>query len=67
MSDVTDCLARVTRTAEETFGDPQKARAWLHRPNRALGGVPPVRTLESDGDAERVDEVLGRLAHGLFS
>ena len=67
MSDTADRIARVTRAADETFGNPEKARAWLQRANRALGGSSPLDMLDSDDGADHVEQVLGRLAHGLFS
>ena len=35
-------LARVFRLAEETFGSSRKARVWILRPNRKLGGRAPL-------------------------
>ena len=60
-------LARVTRAAIETFGDAERADGWLRRPNRALSGDVPMDLLDNDDGARRVELVLGRLAHGLFS
>jgi putative toxin-antitoxin system antitoxin component (TIGR02293 family) len=59
--------AQVVQIANETFGDPEKAELWLRRPNRALGGRTPIDLLETESGAEAVEQVLGRLAYGLFS
>jgi putative toxin-antitoxin system antitoxin component (TIGR02293 family) len=60
-------IARVALNARETFGDPEKARRWLRRPNRALGEQTPISLLDTDDGARLVETVLGRLAYGVFS
>lgn len=57
--------ARIVVLATKTLGDRKKAEAWLRRPNRALGGSPPVGLLETDPGARRVEEVLGRVSQGV--
>lgn len=50
------------------FGqDTSKVTHWFLHANRALGGVPPLRWLDSDIGARRVEEVLGRIQEGVFS
>jgi putative toxin-antitoxin system antitoxin component (TIGR02293 family) len=53
--------------AEEAFGDEEKARRWLSRPNRAVGGHAPLTLLDSDAGALAVERVLGRIEHGVYS
>lgn len=53
--------------ATETFGDTQKARSWMATPNRALGNRRPVDLIGSDEGCQQVDEILGRIDHGIFS
>jgi putative toxin-antitoxin system antitoxin component (TIGR02293 family) len=68
--DESDRLARVARTAitaRDTFGDPALAGAWLRRPNRALQGSRPIDLLDTGDGARLVEQVLGRLAYGVFS
>lgn len=60
-------LARIVAHALAIFGDQDKVAAWLHRPNRALSGAIPLDLLDTDIGATRVDDVLGRLEHGVFS
>ncbi|HYJ79956.1 MAG TPA: antitoxin Xre/MbcA/ParS toxin-binding domain-containing protein [Longimicrobiaceae bacterium] len=60
-------VARVALIALDTFGNSAKAYAWLRRPNRALQGGVPIDILDTDDGARMVEQVLGRLAHGLFS
>lgn len=65
-----DRLARIARVglwALETFGEKEKAIAWLRRPNRALQGSRPIELLDTDDGARLVEQVIGRLAYGVFS
>lgn len=69
-TDESDKLIRVVRVAvlaEETFQDDEKAHAWLRDPNRTLGGERPLDLLETEGGARLVEQILGRIAHGVFS
>ena len=69
-ADESDRLARLARLlvrAEEALGDTTKARRWLTRPNRALGGHRPLSLLDSDAGARLVEGVLGRIEHGVYS
>lgn len=59
-------LSRVLAHAERALGTRAKATEWLHRPNRALDGVAPLTLLDTDIGATQVDDVLGRLEHGVF-
>ena len=60
-------LARIAALAEETLGSQEKARHWLHEPNRALGNEAPLRFLDSDLGAREVENILLRLSHGVVS
>lgn len=62
-----DRLMRVLAQAEETFGSPERAVAWLRRPNRALQGTAPMEILDSDRGARTVENLLGRIDHGIFA
>jgi putative toxin-antitoxin system antitoxin component (TIGR02293 family) len=53
--------------AIEALGDPEKARAWLRTPNRALNGEEPMALLETDVGARLVERTLGRIEHGVYS
>ena len=66
-SDRTVRLARVYANAVEMIGDEQKAVNWLGTPNRALGGARPLDQLDTDVGAREVEDVLGRIAYGVFS
>ncbi len=58
-------MVGVVAAAEETFGDADKARLWLARPNRALDGETPLEMADTDRGARVVETLLGRIAHGL--
>jgi len=60
-------LMRVARLAEEVLGSREKAIGWLHDPNRALGNDTPLSQLDTARGARRVEALLGRLAHGVYS
>jgi len=60
-------LARIVVRAEDALGDEVRARRWLTAENRALGGVPPLSLLDSDLGVLAVEQVLGRIEHGVYS
>ena len=60
-------VGRIAALAEELLGSREKASRWLHRPNRALGRVIPLRHLDTDLGARRVEDLLLRIAHGVYS
>jgi putative toxin-antitoxin system antitoxin component (TIGR02293 family) len=65
-----DKLARVARIfaiAPDTFQDRQKASAWMRRSNRELQGAAPVELLDTDSGARVLEQMLERIAHGIFS
>lgn len=66
-SDRTARMARVYANAVEMIGDEEKAIEWLRTPNRALGGETPLDQLETDMGARMVEDILGRIAYGVYS
>ena len=60
-------LAQVFSTAAETLGDGEKAAAWLKTPNRALRGGRPLDQLDTDPGVREVEDILGRIAYGIYS
>jgi putative toxin-antitoxin system antitoxin component (TIGR02293 family) len=66
--DQSDRLSRVLRIIEEaetTFGDADKAHAWLRRRTPLLDGESPLDRLDTDFGTRQVDAILGRIAYGL--
>jgi putative toxin-antitoxin system antitoxin component (TIGR02293 family) len=66
-SDRTVRLARVYAGAVEMIGDEEKAAEWLQTPNRALGGERPLDQLDTDVGSRTVEDLLGRIAYGVYS
>lgn len=60
-------LARIVALAKRYIGDVEKARRWLKRPNRALGGRAPIDLIETEPGVREVENVLGRIAYGGLS
>ena len=58
-------LVRLVATADETFGNADKAMAWLGRANRVLEGQTPLSMADTDQGARSVETLLGRIGHGL--
>ncbi len=66
-SDRTVRMARVYANAVEMIGDEERAIEWLSAPNRALGGERPIDRLDTDTGARVVEDILGRIAYGVYS
>lgn len=60
-------VARVLAYTVTVFGDIEKARVWLKRPNRGLGGEIPLNLLGSDMCSQQVEDVLHRINYGIYS
>ena len=58
-------IERVIEEAEQVFGNAQKAGQWLRRPSAALAGEAPLELLDTDIGTREVEELLGRIAHGI--
>lgn len=60
--------SRVFLRALELFeGDDEAALTWLSRPQPALGGLPPLELAKSDVGAKEIEDLIGRLEHGIPS
>lgn len=60
-------LERIAAQAQRVFGEPAKAWRWLREPKRTLRGETPVAHLASEAGARDVEEMLGRIEHGMFA
>lgn len=58
-------VVRVVARAEEAIGEFAKAQRWLRKPNRALRGKRPLDLAASDVGIRVVEQLLGRIEHGL--
>jgi putative toxin-antitoxin system antitoxin component (TIGR02293 family) len=59
--------ARIIARAIELLGSREKAASWLDRPNRALGGEKPLSLLDTAIGAGQIEDILGRMEHGVIS
>ena len=60
-------LLRVMAIAKETFQNDEKTGRWLKSENHALGGRTPLEALKTERGARLVENVLGRIGHGVYS
>lgn len=60
-------LAALLERATHVFADGADAADWLRMPNLALGGVAPLSFADTELGAREVDDLLGRLEHGVYS
>ena len=60
-------LARIAAHTEDVLGGAERAARWLRTPNRALAGAAPLALLDTDLGSRQVEELLGRIEHGVFA
>ena len=61
-------LTRLYQQAIQLFeGDSAMAREWLEQPAKALGGRTPMAYLETEAGADEVEDLIGRLEHGVIA
>jgi putative toxin-antitoxin system antitoxin component (TIGR02293 family) len=60
-------LARVYSNAVEMIGDEKVAVQWLLTRNRALDGERPLDQVDTDVGAREVEDLLRRIAYGVYS
>jgi len=65
-SDRTVRLAQLYATAVDTLGGEDKAAQWLKTPNRALCGNRPIDQIDTHPGAREVEDILGRIAYGVY-
>ena len=53
--------------AVTVLGDKEAVRHWFKNPKKALAGKIPIDYLETEIGAREVEEMLGRLEHGVFA
>ena len=59
-------VARVVAQAWQVLGSLPRARAWMNRNNRALGGEMPLHVLDTEIGEKLVEDLLGRVEHGVI-
>lgn len=60
-------LAMLFDKAVTVLGDIDHARRWFKTPVQALGGGTPLEYADTEIGAREVEDLLGRLEHGVFS
>ena len=58
-------VARITASAEQIFGDPERAWRWLRKPKRRFDGKPPIEMLATEAGARLVEEMIAQIDDGL--
>ena len=53
--------------AVEVLGDLEAARRWFKSPRKALGGQSPLAYADTEPGVREVEDLLGRIEHGVFS
>jgi putative toxin-antitoxin system antitoxin component (TIGR02293 family) len=48
-------------------GDVEAAMNWLQTPLPALGGSTPIALAATDSGVRKVENLIGRLEHGIFT
>jgi putative toxin-antitoxin system antitoxin component (TIGR02293 family) len=59
-------LARVLAHANRVFENSDESAEWIQTPNAALGKQQPLTLLDTDIGVQQVDQVLGRIEHGII-
>jgi putative toxin-antitoxin system antitoxin component (TIGR02293 family) len=66
LSDQIVAMANVYARTLEVFEERDKARRWLAKPCRALGGKIPFALLGANQGVKLVQDELGRIEHGVY-
>jgi putative toxin-antitoxin system antitoxin component (TIGR02293 family) len=53
--------------AVDVLGKREDAQHWFQMPKKALGGQSPLEYADTELGAREVEDLLGRIAHGVFS
>jgi len=59
--------ARLFAIAAEVLEDERSATRWMKSPQRALGGAVPLHLAQTDVGTRAVEELLGRMEHGVYT
>jgi putative toxin-antitoxin system antitoxin component (TIGR02293 family) len=59
-------LANLVARAVEVLGSRPRALAWLRTPLAGLAGRTPLEVMADAEDRQQVEDILGRIEHGVF-
>jgi putative toxin-antitoxin system antitoxin component (TIGR02293 family) len=60
-------FARLMGKAVTVFGNEKDARDWLSSPQFGLGGAVPLDYAKTEVGAREIENLLGRIEHGVYS
>lgn len=60
-------FARLMGRATDVLESEENARSWLTSPQAGLGGAVPLDFAETEVGAREVEDLLGRIEHGVYS
>lgn len=60
-------FARLLGQAAKVFGSLDDAKRWLNSPQFGLGGAAPLDYARTEVGAREVENLLGRIEHGVYS
>ncbi len=66
-SDLVLRFARLMGRARIVLGGEDQARQWLRSPQFGLGGAVPLDYADTEIGAREVEDLLGRIEHGVYS
>ena len=59
-------IGRIYNRAVEVFEDKSLAKQWLKKPLFHLDGIAPIEFIDTELGAMEVENLLGRIEHGVF-
>ncbi len=60
-------IAELFLYGSDVFESNENFTKWLKLPNTALGGMEPIELLEIPGGVSKVNDIIGRIEHGVYS
>ena len=60
-------LIRLFERAKQVFGTDENTRGWFNAQILALGGKTPLEFAQTEPGAREVENLIGRIEHGVFS
>ena len=60
-------LMRLFERAKQVFGSDENTRGWFNGKILALGGKTPLEYAQTEPGAREVEDLIGRIEHGIFS
>jgi len=65
-SPIANPILSISVRAGEVFANRRKALRWLQSPNPALGGLSPLDAARTEEGCQEVEDILGRIEHGII-